>query len=95
MIRKGKFKFNYYVDYHSELFDLDVDPDEETNLAQDPKYAEVCTEYEKLLREIVDPEVVDRQAKDDQNAMIEFHGGREKVLRDKMGVQSYTPAPAI
>ena len=95
MIRKGKFKFNYYVDYQPELFDLDVDPDEEKNLAQDPKYDEICSEYEKLLREIVDPEVADRQAKDDQNAMIDFHGGREKILREKMGVQSYTPAPAI
>ena len=69
------------------------DPEEATDLAEDPEFASVCRDYETLLRTIVDPEAADRQAKDDQNAIVEFHGGREKVLRDKMGVQSFTPVP--
>ena len=93
MLRKGRYKFNYYVGYRPELFDLADDPEEIHNLAEDPALASVCTEYEGLLRAIVDPEAADRQAKDDQNAIIAFHGGREKVLRDKLGAQSYTPVP--
>jgi len=95
MIRKDKFKFNYYVGYQPELFDLQADPEEENDLASDPEYANVCKEYEGLLRNIVNPEAADRQAKDDQNAIIEFHGGREKILRDRMGTQAYTPAPKV
>ncbi len=48
-----------------------------------------------ILRGILDPEAADRQAKDDQNDIVESHGGREKVLRDKMGIQSHTPAPKL
>lgn len=95
MLRKGRYKFNYYVDYPAELFDLEADPEEENDIAGDPAYADICQEYETLLRQIVDPELADRQAKDDQNAIVEFHGGREKILRDKMGTQAYTPAPEV
>ena len=95
MIRKDKFKFNYYVGYQPELFDLRADPGEERDLASDPAYANICKEYEGLLRNILNPEAADRHAKDDQNAMIEFHGGREKILRDKMGTQAFTPAPKV
>jgi len=95
MLRKDKFKFNYYVGYQPELFNLQADPQEENDLASDPEYANVCKEYEGLLRNILDPEAADRQAKDDQNAIIEFHGGREKILRDRMGTQAYTPAPKV
>jgi choline-sulfatase len=93
MLRKGRYKFNYYVGYRPELFDLVDDPEEATDLAEDPAFTSQCRDYEALLRTIVDPEAADRQAKDDQNAIVEFHGGREKVLRDKMGVQSFTPVP--
>ena len=93
MLRKGRYKFNYYVGYKPELFDLADDPEETSDLASDPAFAPVCAEYEALLRAIVDPEAADRQAKDDQNAIVEFHGGREKVLRDKLGAQSFTPVP--
>jgi choline-sulfatase len=93
MLRKGRYKFNYYVGYRPELFDLEDDPEETNDLAEDPAFAQICTEYEAALRAIVDPEAADRQAKDDQNAVVEFHGGREKVLRDKLGAQSYTPVP--
>ena len=93
MLRKGRYKFNYYVGYRPELFDLADDPEETNDLAEDPAFAPVCTELEASLRAIVDPEAADRQAKDDQNAIVEFHGGREKVLRDKLGAHGYTPVP--
>lgn len=93
MVRKGRYKFNYYVGYPPELFDLETDPEEEHDLAGDPAMAAVCAEYEAMLRAIVDPEAADRQAKDDQNAVVARHGGRDKVLADKLGAQSYTPVP--
>jgi choline-sulfatase len=93
MLRKGRYKFNYYVGYKPELFDLEADPEEAHDIAGDPSMAPVCAEYEALLRSIVDPEAADRQAKDDQNAIVAFHGGREKVLNDKLGAQSFTPVP--
>jgi len=91
MLRKGKYKFIYYVEYEPELFDLEADPEETTDLAGDPEYAEVVQEYEGYLREICDPEKTDRQAKDDQNALIEKFGGRDKALHT--GTPGATPVP--
>ena len=33
MLRNGRYKYNYYVGYKPELFDLSADPGEERNLA--------------------------------------------------------------
>lgn len=93
MLRKGRYKFNYYVGYRPELFDLADDPEEARDLAADPAFASVRSDYEAELRMIVDPEAADRQAKDDQNALVDRHGGREKVLRDRLGAASFTPVP--
>ncbi len=41
------------------------------------------------LRAMLDPEAIDRRAKDDQNALVERHGGREAALR--MGYPGETP----
>jgi choline-sulfatase len=91
MLRKGKYKLNYYVDYEPELFDLEADPEETTNLAGNINYAPIVAEYEGYLRDICDPEKVDREAKDDQNALIEKFGGREKALHT--GTPGATPVP--
>jgi choline-sulfatase len=91
MLRKGKYKFIYYVDYSPELFDLEIDPEETTNLADSIEYEKIVKEYEVLLRYICDPEAVDRQAKEDQNILIEKFGGREKALN--MGTPGATPVP--
>ncbi len=91
MIRKGRYKFNFYLGFEPELFDLDEDPEEMVNLAGDPEYAEVVKKYEEILRSIVDPEEVDRRAKADQNALIERFGGREEALQT--GTRGETPVP--
>lgn len=94
MIRKGKYKYSTYAGgYPSELFDIDADPEELTDLAADPAHAGTMAEYDALLRGIVDPEKADRQAKDDQNALIERFGGRDKVLADKIGAAGFTGVP--
>ena len=93
MLRKGKYKFIYYVGYEPELFDLTLDPEEITNLANKENYQEIAHEYEGFLRDICDPEKIDRQAKNDQNVLVEKFGGREKALGT--GTPGATPVPNI
>ena len=89
MLTRGRFKYHYYVGYPPELFDLEVDPEETRDLAGDGAYASVLADFETTLRAMLDPEAVDRQAKDDQNALIARHGGRDAALR--MGYPGETP----
>jgi choline-sulfatase len=91
MVRKGRWKFHYYVRYRPELFDLDTDPEELHDLAADPAHAETVRMMEAELRRICDPEAVDAQAKADQQAMIERLGGVEAAA--KMGAGGATPVP--
>jgi choline-sulfatase len=91
MLRKGRYKYHYYVGYRPELFDLENDPEELVDLAPDPDYEEVLAEMEALLRERLDPEEVDRRAKADQDRLIERHGGPEKALG--VGAPGTTPVP--
>ena len=61
------------------------------DLAPGADYGEILKEFEAALREIVDPEAVDRRAKADQAALIERHGGREAVMN--WGHGGATPTP--
>ena len=91
MLRKGKYKLIYYVDYEPELFNLADDPEETSNLANELEYIPIVKEYEGYIRKICDPEKIDRQAKDDQNILVENFGGREKALG--IGTPGATPVP--
>ena len=91
MVRDGSYKLVYFVGMEPELFDLKTDPDETRNLAALPEYADVLARMTARLREICDPEEVDRRARADQAATIAKHGGREELL--KRGDFGYSPAP--
>ncbi len=90
MLTRGRYKYHYYVGYPSELFDLAGDPEETRNLAPDPAYRSVLVEFEATLRAMLDPEAVDRRAKNDQNALVAHHGGRAASLA--LGYPGETPA---
>src|SRR5206468_11940580 len=68
MIRKGSFKYVYYVGMPPQLFDLDADPQETRDLAHDAGYRGLLAQCEAELRRVVDPDAADALAKADQGA---------------------------
>lgn len=91
MLSHGKYKLHYYVGFDSELFDLHSDPEELCDLAKDQRYQGVLADMKKRLLEIVDPERIDREAKRDQNDLVQRFGGPIAVR--SMGNQGATPTP--
>ncbi len=91
MLRDGDYKLVYFVGMEPQLFDLSNDPDETVDLAQSAEHGEVLARLIGRLREICDPEDVDRRARADQAATIAKHGGRETIL--ERGDFGYSPAP--
>jgi choline-sulfatase len=91
MLRVGRWKYVHYVAYAPQLFDLEADPEELSDLGTDPAHAAVRAECEAALRRMLDPEAVDRRAKARQQQLIDAHGGREAVIA--RGDLGYTPAP--
>lgn len=91
MLRKGRWKLNYYVGFAPELFDLVDDPEEATNLAVDPAYSQTLNDLTAALFAKVDPEAANTQAFADQAALIASYGGREAAL--KLGAPGATPPP--
>ena len=91
MIRVGNFKYIHFAGLPPQLFDLELDPREIRNLAEEPGYAGLVADCAARLRAIVDPDAADAQAHADQEARIELFGGRDAVLA--RGALGYTPAP--
>ena len=93
MLRSGRWKYVYYVGMRPQLFDLEADPFERSDLAERPEHAALLAAFEAQLRRICDPEEVDARAKADQAALVERHGGREAVLA-RGSTSGGTPPPA-
>lgn len=66
MIRRGPYKYVHYVDGPDQLFDLESDPQEMENLAQDPEHHDIKASLEEELKAVVDPAAVDERAREDQ-----------------------------
>ena len=90
MLRKDRYKYIHYVGFAPQLFDLHEDPEELNDLAADPASKDLLKAFEAELRTIVDPEGIDRLAKTEQAALVERHGGRDKIV--KKGGFGATPA---
>jgi len=91
MIRKDQWKYIYYVGFEPELFDLDADPEELTNVATDPAHTDILEALHNALLEICDPEATDQLAHQDQAKLIDSYGGRDKALA--LGASAATPPP--
>ena len=75
----------------AQLFDLEADPYERRNLAEEPGYHGLVADCETALRKLVDPEAVDALARKDQAAKSAELGGREAILAK--GSFGYSPVP--
>lgn len=96
MIRWNGWKYVYYVGYPPQLFNLDADPNELTDLAEninkDPIIEAALKEGENRLRKICDPEKINSQCFADQKRRIEELGGREACMNSYKF--NHTPTPA-
>lgn len=91
MVADARWKYHEYVGYPPELFDLEADPLETVNLAQDPAHAGQVARMRAALHAICDPVAVDAQAKADQDALVARFGGPETAFRT--GSPGATPVP--
>jgi choline-sulfatase len=91
MVRDSHLKLIFHVNMPPQLFDLEADTEETHDLAQDPAQRETLARLEGVLRAICDPEAVDRRAKADQRAKMDYWGGPEAIKEEGMLV--YTPPP--
>jgi len=94
MLRKGRWKYIHYVGFDPELFDLEADPEEIENLAAKSDHAEIVKRLEMELRRICDPDLQNARAFEDQRALVEAFGGREKALAET-GAGGGTPPPDV
>ena len=91
MLRDGNYKYVHYVAYRPQLFDLERDPEELTDVAADPAYADVLARCRARMYEMFDPDEVDARAKKRQAELLAKYGGREIALA--RGDLGFTPAP--
>ncbi|MGC1816408.1 MAG: sulfatase-like hydrolase/transferase [Casimicrobiaceae bacterium] len=91
MIRHGTYKYIYYVSYPAQLFDLESDPEELTDLAANPRYQAVIAECHRRLLRVCDPEEVQGRAMKRQSELLAANGGRDAVIA--RGDLGFTPAP--
>ena len=89
MLRNKHWKYNYYPGYAPELFDMQEDPDELTDLAASEAHADILLDCYRQMLTLVDPEAANKLAFADQAAKIEELGGVEAVLNS--GEFDFTP----
>lgn len=91
MVVKGQYKLIHYQDFEPEFFDLKNDPEELTNVADNPEYAIAFDDLNAELLNICDTAAVDRLAHQDQHILIESVGGL--AAAKKIGPKGATPPP--
>ena len=94
MLRNGHYKYIHYVGHGAEFFDVISDPEELNDLSSDPEYQSLIGDFEKQLRDMLDPEAVDAQAKKDQEKAIALWGGPEAILNREVPISTPASSPA-
>jgi choline-sulfatase len=79
MIRKNQYKYVYYPGYRPQLYDLEKDPYESTDLGTDIAYRQEVQACHQALCTLVDVEHVNELAFSDQTARISELGGRKAI----------------
>lgn len=80
MLRTKRWKYNYYPGYAAELYDMQNDPDELTDLGKSQAHTDILAQCHDQMLTLVDPEAVNKLAFADQAAKVEELGGVEAVL---------------
>lgn len=83
MVRFRNWKLNYYHRQGMELFDLDSDPRELRNLADDPAHRPTRDQLWAMLTDGWDPNEIDRLVREDQNRrtwVTQCYPGEVKAL---------------
>ncbi len=80
MVRHKHWKYIYYPGYSPQLFDLNNDPFEKSDLGEDPNFAAIRAECHRELEKIVDPDKANALAFSDQAERIKELGGAGAIL---------------
>ena len=75
MLRRGRYKLNFYYGERPELFDLEEDPDELNDLAGSPEHADLQARLMEELLADWDPEEIDRRVRASQRRRLLRHAG--------------------
>ncbi|WDR05225.1 sulfatase-like hydrolase/transferase [Devosia rhodophyticola] len=93
MLRSGRWKYVHYALYDAQLFDLEADPEELNDLADDPAYANTVKQCLSILLSRLDPKAVHLEALADQRRRIDALGGEGAILaREDYG---FSPPPGV
>ena len=80
MLRQGPWKYVYFAEDHPALlFNIDADPGESLNLADDTAHIDTVRALYRQLLQILDPEEINRQAFADQAQKIAELGGLDAI----------------
>ncbi len=79
MLVSKRWKYIVYPGYEPQLFDLLNDPDEDNDLASDPKFADKRKRADAAMRALIDPDAVNDRALRKQGAIVEAMGGQGKI----------------
>ena len=93
MLRKGRHKLVYYADYEPQLFDLESDPEELTDLSRKSDAKPILEGLEAELHRICDPDEVSQRAKCDRQRLLAEVGGKDFVI--KRGDLGFSPPPGM
>ena len=91
MLRDRTWKYIHYVNEPPQLFNLEDDPKETTDLSSSRDHQTTLKSLERRLRELLDPEAADARAKSAQQARINRFGGEETVRN--RGAFDNSPVP--
>lgn len=92
MLRDEHYKYVHYAGSRPQLFDLRTDPIEANDLATNPAYETMLTDFDRRLRDIVNLEEIDGRARHDQQRRLHAAGGRGAVIARSLNFRG-TPAP--
>ncbi len=93
VLRQDRYKLIYHVGHPNELYDLQADPFETVNLAEQQKHSATLDHLITVLKGLCNPEDHDRAVKQAQGKKAAEYGGRDAIVGS--GTLVYTPPPGI